>query len=282
MDTFWQTETGGHVITPLPGATPMKPGSAVGSINLKFHLTPLLIVYILQTFPFFGVKPSLLDESGTEIVGPGEGYLVFSQPWPGMMRSIYNNHERFQETYFTQFPGFYSTGDGKLNGTIDSNWPHELTSLFAALISGARRDEDGYLWITGRVDDKLNVSGHLMSTSEIESVLTEHAKVAEAAAVSRPHPVKGEALYCFVILNENQTFDQQLVGELKKLIRERIGSFAQPDVIQYAPGLPKTRSGKIMRRILRKVAVNDRNVGDTTTLADESIVEQLFANRPEN
>lgn len=148
--------------------------------------------------------------------------------------------------------------------------------------SGARRDEDGYLWITGRVDDKLNVSGHLMSTSEIEAVLTEHPDVAEAAAVSRPHSVKGESLYCFVTLNENATFDKKLVSELKKLIRERIGSFAQPDVIQYAPGLPKTRSGKIMRRVLRKVAVNDRNVGDTSTLADESIVEQLFANRPEN
>lgn len=233
-----------------------------------------------QTFPFFGVKPALLDESGTEIVGPGEGYLVFSQPWPGMMRTIYNDHERFQETYFTQFPGYYSTGDGKCDTKL-------AISIFILILTylrylGARRDEDGYLWITGRVDDKLNVSGHLMSTSEIEAVLTEHPNVAEAAAVSRPHLVKGESLYCFVTLNENATFDKKLVSELKKLIRERIGSFAQPDVIQYAPGLPKTRSGKIMRRVLRKVAVNDRNVGDTSTLADESIVEQLFANRPEN
>lgn len=237
VDTFWQTETGGHVITPLPGATNMKPGSA--------------------TFPFFGVKPSLLDENGDEVVGAGEGYLVFSQPWPGIMRTIFNNHPRFEETYFSKFPGYYCTGDG------------------------ARRDSDGYLWITGRCDDKLNVSGHLMSTAEIEAVLTEHAKVAEAAVVSRPHPIKGECLYCFIILNQNQTFDKILVNELKKLIRERIGPFAQPDVIQHAPGLPKTRSGKIMRRILRKIAVNDRDVGDTSTLADESIVDQLFANRPE-
>lgn len=147
---------------------------------------------------------------------------------------------------------------------------------------GARRDEDGYLWITGRVDDKLNVSGHLMSTAEIEAVLTEHPNVSESAVVSRPHPVKGECLYCFITPNSNATFDKQMVAELKKLIRDRIGSFAQPDIIQYAPGLPKTRSGKIMRRVLRKIAVNDRNVGDTSTLADESIVEQLFANRPEN
>lgn len=230
------------------------------------------------------MKPSLLDESGAEIIGPGEGYLVFSQPWPGMMRTIYNDHGRFQETYFQQFPGYYCTGDGKQNN-IETNFTNFIViflNRFCAFVVGARRDEDGYLWITGRVDDKLNVSGHLMSTSEIESVLTEHSKVSEAAAVSRPHPVKGESLYCFVTLKENVTFDQKLVGELKKLIRERIGSFAQPDVIQYAPGLPKTRSGKIMRRILRKVAVNDSNVGDTSTLAEESIVEQLFANRPEN
>lgn len=146
---------------------------------------------------------------------------------------------------------------------------------------GARRDSDGYLWITGRIDDKLNVSGHLMSTAEIEAVLTEHKKVAESAVVSRPHPIKGECLYCFITPNQNEVFDKTLVNELKKLIRERIGPFAQPDVIQHAPGLPKTRSGKIMRRILRKIAVNDRNVGDTSTLADESIVDQLFANRPE-
>ncbi|KAH8360482.1 hypothetical protein KR200_006874 [Drosophila serrata] len=236
VDTFWQTETGGHVITPLPGATPMKPGSA--------------------SFPFFGVKPTLLDECGIEIKGEGEGYLVFSQPWPGMMRTLYNNHERFEDTYFSKFPGYYCTGDG------------------------ARRDADGYLWITGRVDDMLNVSGHLMSTAEVESVLTEHPRVAESAVVSRPHPVKGECLYCFITPNENEEFDQKLISDLKKMVRERIGPFAMPDVIQNAPGLPKTRSGKIMRRVLRKIAVNDRNVGDTSTLADEHIVEQLFANRP--
>ncbi|XP_070499766.1 acetyl-coenzyme A synthetase [Chironomus tepperi] len=236
VDTFWQTETGGHVITPLPGCTPMKPGSA--------------------SFPFFGVKPMLLDEGGKEIQGEGEGYLVFSQPWPGMMRTVYNDHKRFEQTYFSKFPGYYCTGDG------------------------ARRDKDGYLWITGRVDDMLNVSGHLMSTAEVEAVLTEHSRVSEAAVVSRPHPVKGESLYCFITPNQNETFDKQLIDELKVLVRERIGPFAQPDAIQHAPGLPKTRSGKIMRRILRKVAVNDRDVGDISTLADEQIVEVLFNNRP--
>ncbi|KAG5677026.1 hypothetical protein PVAND_006813 [Polypedilum vanderplanki] len=237
VDTFWQTETGGHVITPLPGCTPMKPGSA--------------------SFPFFGVKPSLLDEGGKEIQGEGEGYLVFSQPWPGMMRTVFNDHPRFESTYFSKFPGYYCTGDG------------------------ARRDSDGYLWITGRVDDMLNVSGHLMATAEVEAVLTEHPRVSEAAVVSRPHPVKGECLYCFITPNQSETFDKKMVDELKVLVRERIGPFAQPDVIQHAPGLPKTRSGKIMRRILRKVAVNDREVGDISTLAEEQIVEILFQNRPE-
>ncbi|XP_012144046.1 acetyl coenzyme A synthase isoform X1 [Megachile rotundata] len=236
-DTFWQTETGGHVITPLPGATPMKPGSA--------------------TFPFFGVLPELLDEDGRLIEGEGEGYLVFRQPWPGMMRSLYGNHQRFQNTYFDRFHGFYCTGDG------------------------ARRDADGYLWITGRVDDMLNVSGHLMSTAEVESVLTEHSAVAEAAVVSKPHPVKGQCLYCFVTPNQEASFDKKLQDELKKKVRDRIGPFAQPDVIQYAPGLPKTRSGKIMRRILRKIAAGDRNVGDVSTLADETIVDLLFQLRPQ-
>ena len=236
-DTFWQTETGGHVITPLPGATPMKPGSA--------------------TFPFFGVLPELLDEDGRLIEGEGEGFLVFRQPWPGMMRTLYGNHQRFQNTYFDRFHGFYCTGDG------------------------ARRDADGYLWITGRIDDMLNVSGHLMSTAEVESVLTEHSLVAEAAVVSKPHPVKGQCLYCFVTPNEGATFDKKLQDELKKRVRERIGPFAQPDVVQHAPGLPKTRSGKIMRRILRKIAVGDRNVGDVSTLADESIVDLLFQLRPQ-
>lgn len=238
VDTFWQTETGGHVLTPLPGATPMKPGSA--------------------TFPFFGVLPELLDEEGKVIEGPGEGYLVFRRPWPGMMRTLFGNHERFESTYFSKFPGFYCTGDG------------------------ARRDEDGYLWVTGRVDDMLNVSGHLMSTAEVESVLGEHPSVSEAAVVSRPHPVKGECLYCFITPNQGVTFTDKLVSELKIKVREKIGPFAQPDVIQHAPGLPKTRSGKIMRRVLRKIAINDRNVGDTSTLADESVVELLFKNRPES
>lgn len=200
----------------------------------------------------------MLDESGTEIKGEGEGYLCFSQPWPGMMRTLFGNHERFETTYFSKFPGYYATGDG------------------------ARRDADGYLWVTGRVDDMLNVSGHLMSTAEVEAVLTEHERVAEAAVVSRPHPVKGECLYCFITPNEGHIFDKRLIDELRKLVRERIGPFAMPDVVQHAPGLPKTRSGKIMRRVLRKVALNDRDVGDISTLADEGIVEQLFNNRPSN
>ncbi|XP_058808196.1 acetyl-coenzyme A synthetase [Phymastichus coffea] len=236
-DTFWQTETGGHVITPLPGATPMKPGSA--------------------TFPFFGVQPELLDEDGHVIEGEGEGYLVFRRPWPGMMRTLYGNHERFQSTYFDRFHGFYCTGDG------------------------ARRDKDGYLWVTGRIDDMLNVSGHLMSTAEVESCLAEHTSVAEAAVVSKPHPVKGQCLYCFVTPNEGKIFDKKLQDELKKKVREKIGPFAQPDVIQHAPGLPKTRSGKIMRRVLRKIAIGDRNVGDVSTLADEGVVDLLFSLRPQ-
>ncbi|KAI4470965.1 acetyl-coenzyme a synthetase [Holotrichia oblita] len=236
VDTFWQTETGGHVLTPLPGAVPMKPGAA--------------------STPFFGVQPVLLDEFGKEIEGEGEGYLVFPRPWPGIMRTLFNNHERYETTYFSKFPGYYCTGDG------------------------ARRDSDGYLWVTGRVDDMLNVSGHLMSTSEVESVLTEHYGIAEAAVVAKPHPVKGECLYCFVTTTEAVVFDGKLLAELKQHVRERIGPFAQPDVIHNAPALPKTRSGKIMRRILRKVAINDRDVGDISTLAESNVVEQLFANRP--
>lgn len=210
------------------------------------------------SFPFFGVNPILLDEGGEIIEGEGEGYLVFDRPWPSMMRTIYNDHERFENTYFSKFPGYYCTSDG------------------------ARRDKDGYLWITGRVDDMLNVSGHLMSTAEVEAIITEHPRVNEAAVVARPHVVKGECLYCFVTPNENEIFDKAMVKELKDLIREKIGPFAQPDVIQLAPGLPKTRSGKIMRRILRKIAMNDHNVGDISTLADEQIVEILFSLRPEN
>ncbi|XP_058497977.1 acetyl-coenzyme A synthetase, cytoplasmic-like isoform X3 [Solea solea] len=235
VDTFWQTETGGHVLTPLPAATPMKPGSA--------------------TFPFFGVVPAILNESGEELEGPSEGYLVFKQPWPGVMRTVYGNHQRFETIYFQKFPGYYVTGDG------------------------CRRDEDGYYWITGRIDDMLNVSGHLLSTAEVESALVEHVSVAEAAVVGRPHPVKGESLYCFVTLTDGVTYNRALEAELKKQVREKIGAIATPDFIQNAPGLPKTRSGKIMRRVLRKIACDEHELGDISTLADSSVVEQLFQNR---
>ncbi|XP_038577912.1 acetyl-coenzyme A synthetase, cytoplasmic isoform X3 [Micropterus salmoides] len=235
VDTFWQTETGGHVLTALPAATPMKPGSA--------------------TFPFFGVVPAILNESGEELEGPSEGYLVFKQPWPGVMRTVYGNHQRFETTYFKKFPGYYVTGDG------------------------CRRDKDGYYWITGRIDDMLNVSGHLLSTAEVESALVEHEAVAEAAVVGRPHPVKGESLYCFVTLNDGVTFNRTLEAQLRKQVREKIGAIATPDYIQDAPGLPKTRSGKIMRRVLRKIACDERDLGDISTLADSSVVEQLFQNR---
>ncbi|XP_029291580.1 acetyl-coenzyme A synthetase, cytoplasmic-like isoform X3 [Cottoperca gobio] len=235
VDTFWQTETGGHVLTPLPAATPMKPGSA--------------------TFPFFGVVPAILNESGEELEGPSEGYLVFKQPWPGVMRTVYGNKQRFETTYFKKFPGYYVTGDG------------------------CRRDKDGYYWITGRIDDMLNVSGHLLSTAEVESALVEHEAVVEAAVVGRPHPVKGESLYCFVTLADGLTFNRTLEAGLKKQVREKIGAIATPDFIQNAPGLPKTRSGKIMRRVLRKIACDERDLGDISTLADSSVVEQLFQNR---
>ncbi|XP_035014915.1 acetyl-coenzyme A synthetase, cytoplasmic isoform X3 [Hippoglossus stenolepis] len=235
VDTFWQTETGGHVLTPLPAATPMKPGSA--------------------TFPFFGVVPAILNESGEELEGPSEGYLVFKQPWPGVMRTVFGNQQRFETIYFKKFPGYYVTGDG------------------------CRRDKDGYYWITGRIDDMLNVSGHLLSTAEVESALVEHEAVAEAAVVGRPHPVKGESLYCFVTLNDGLTFSRTLEAELKQQVREKIGAIATPDFIQNAPGLPKTRSGKIMRRLLRKIACDERELGDISTLADSSVVEQLFQNR---
>ncbi|XP_034392745.1 acetyl-coenzyme A synthetase, cytoplasmic isoform X3 [Cyclopterus lumpus] len=235
VDTFWQTETGGHVLTPLPAATPMKPGSA--------------------TLPFFGVVPAILNESGEELEGPSEGYLVFKQPWPGVMRTVYGNQQRFETTYFKKFPGYYVTGDG------------------------CRRDEDGYYWITGRIDDMLNVSGHLLSTAEVESALMEHKSVSEAAVVGRPHPVKGESLYCFVTLTDGVTYNRTLEAELKKQVREKIGAIATPDYIQNAPGLPKTRSGKIMRRVLRKIACDERDLGDISTLADSSVVEQLFQNR---
>ncbi|CAN7937121.1 unnamed protein product [Ixodes hexagonus] len=236
VDTFWQTETGGHVLTPLPGATPAKPGSA--------------------TFPFFGVEATILDEQGKEVEGEAEGYLVFKKPWPSMMRSVYGNHVRFETTYFKKFPGYYCTGDG------------------------ARRDKDGYFWVTGRMDDMLNVSGHLLSTAEVESALIEHKAVSESAVVARPHAVKGECLYCFVILKEGYDFNEKLVTELKEQVRNKIGPFATPECIHYAPGLPKTRSGKIMRRVLRQIAQNNRQFGDLSTLADESVVEALFKTRP--
>ncbi|XP_064410448.1 acyl-CoA synthetase short chain family member 2 like isoform X2 [Latimeria chalumnae] len=235
MDTFWQTETGGHVMTPLPGATPLKPGSA--------------------TFPFFGVLPTILNEHGEELEGETEGYLVFKQPWPSMMRTIYGNHERFENTYFKTFPGFYVTGDG------------------------CRRDKDGYYWITGRIDDMLNVSGHLLSTAEVESALGGHSAVVEAAVVSYPHTVKGECLYCFVTLKEGYEFTKTLSEELKKQVRDKIGPIATPDFIQNAPRLPKTRSGKIMRRILRQIARNEKDLGDTSTLVDPKVVELLCSQR---
>ncbi|XP_073774443.1 acyl-CoA synthetase short chain family member 2 like isoform X1 [Danio rerio] len=237
IDTFWQTETGGHVLTPLPAATPLKPGSA--------------------TCPFFGVQPAILNEHGEELEGEAEGYLVFRKPWPGIMRGVFGNQERFESTYFRKFPGFYVTGDG------------------------CRRDKDGYYWITGRIDDMLNVSGHLLSTAEVESALSEHPSVAEAAVVSRPHAVKGECLYCFITLKDQQEFNRTLMDELKRKVREKIGPIATPDFIQNAPGLPKTRSGKIMRRVLRQIARNEKELGDLSTLADPKVVEVLFSQRCE-
>uniref|UniRef100_A0A3P8ZWR2 acetate--CoA ligase n=1 Tax=Esox lucius TaxID=8010 RepID=A0A3P8ZWR2_ESOLU len=231
VDTFWQTET----------------------VSVSFLLYSR--ERDLKTFPFFGVVPAILNESGEELDGPSEGYLVFKQPWPGVMRTVYANHQRFETTYFKKFPGYYVTGDG------------------------CRRDQDGYYWITGRIDDMLNVSGHLLSTAEVESALVEHEAVAEAAVVSRPHPVKGESLYCFVTLTDGTGFSHTLEAELKKQVREKIGAIATPDFIQNAPSLPKTRSGKIMRRVLRKIARNERDLGDVSTLADSTIIEQLFQNR---
>ncbi|XP_031415805.1 acyl-CoA synthetase short chain family member 2 like [Clupea harengus] len=237
VDTFWQTETGGHVLTPLPAATTLKPGSA--------------------TLPFFGVQPSVMSESGEELEGEAEGYLVFRSPWPGIMRTVYRNQERFETTYFKKFPGFYVTGDG------------------------CRRDKDGYYWITGRIDDMLNISGHLLSTAEVESALTGHGSVAEAAVVSRPHTVKGECLYCFITLKDSTELTHTIKEELKRQVREKIGPIATPDFIQNAPGLPKTRSGKIMRRVLRQIARNERDLGDLSTLADPKVVEVLFSQRCE-
>jgi len=236
VDTWWQTETGGVLITPLPGATDLKPGSA--------------------TQPFFGVKPAIVDPDGRLIDGPGAGNLVITDSWPGQMRTVYGNHKRFVETYFTTYPGNFLTGDG------------------------CRRDEDGDYWITGRVDDVLNVAGHRMGTAEIESALVAHDKVSEAAVVGYPHNVKGQGIYAYVTLMAGERPSEELRKELVQWVRKEIGPIAQPDLIQFAPGLPKTRSGKIMRRILRKIAEDDfSNLGDTSTLADPAVVDDLIGNR---
>ena len=236
VDTWWQTETGAHMLTPLPGATSLKPGSA--------------------TLPFFGIQPALLDKDGREIEGPGEGLLMIKRSWPSQLRSVYGDHKRFYETYFKPFPGYYFTGDG------------------------AKRDKDGYFWITGRVDDVLNVSGHRMGTAEIESALVLHKLVAEAAVVGFPHPIKGQGIYCYVTLMEGTSPCDGIHSDLIDLCKKEIGPIAKPDIIQWAPGLPKTRSGKIMRRILRKIAANDVDeLGDTSTLADPNVILDLIENR---
>ena len=236
VDTWWQTETGGHLITPLPGATNLKPGSA--------------------TLPFFGIEPCLMDDQGQEVVGAGEGSLCFKRSWPGQMRTVFGDHERFKSTYFQTYPGLYFSGDG------------------------ARRDEDGYYWITGRVDDVINVSGHRMGTAEIESALVLHNDVAESAVVGYPHEIKGQGIYAYVTLNDGVTPSNKLKQELVNHVRGEIGPFASPDIVQWASGLPKTRSGKIMRRILRKIAINEiDNLGDTSTLAEPEVVNNLIENR---
>ena len=236
VDTWWQTETGAHMLTPLPGATPLKPGSA--------------------TRPFFGVEPVLLDNDGKIIEGAGEGNLAIKSSWPSQIRGVYGDHQRLIDTYFSTYPGYYFTSDG------------------------ARRDEDGYYWITGRVDDVLNVSGHRLGTAEIESALVHHEAVAEAAVVGYPHDVKGEGIYAYVTLMSGEQPSNALKTELIAMCTKEIGPIAKPDLIQWAPGLPKTRSGKIMRRILRKVAANElENLGDTSTLADPSVVDQLIEHR---
>ncbi|MBL6598844.1 MAG: acetate--CoA ligase [Alphaproteobacteria bacterium] len=236
VDTWWQTETGGILITPLPGATDLKPGSA--------------------TRPFFGIQPLLVDGEGQELTGATSGNLCITDSWPGQMRTVYGDHQRFIDTYFATFPGRYFTGDG------------------------CRRDEDGYYWITGRVDDVINVSGHRMGTAEVESALVAHAKVAESAVVGYPHDIKGQGIYAYVTLNMGEEPTEDLRKELVGWVRKEIGPIASPDLIQWAPGLPKTRSGKIMRRILRKIAENDYgSLGDTSTLADPAVVDDLIENR---
>ncbi|WP_411839322.1 acetate--CoA ligase [Paracoccus sp. ME4] len=238
VDTWWQTETGGHLITPLPGAIETKPGSA--------------------TLPFFGVRPVILDAATAEVQqgDPAEGVLCIADSWPGQMRTLWGDHARFEEAYFQQYPGYYFTGDG------------------------CRRDEDGYYWITGRVDDVINVSGHRLGTAEVESALVAHEKVAEAAVVGYPHPMKGQGIYAYVTLMNGVEPSEELRADLEKWVRTEIGPIAKPDLIQWAPGLPKTRSGKIMRRILRKIAENDHaTLGDTSTLAEPEVVDELIANR---
>jgi acetyl-CoA synthetase len=236
VDTWWQTETGGILISPQPGAMDLKPGSA--------------------TKPFYGIKPAVVDEKGNELSGACEGRLCMSDSWPGQMRTVYGDHQRFIDTYFSQHDGKYFTGDG------------------------CKRDEDGYYWITGRVDDVIIVSGHNLGTAEIESAFVAHPKVAEAAVVGYPHDIKGQGLYCYVTLKVGETGSDALTKELKDLVRKIIGPLATPDLIHYTPGLPKTRSGKIMRRILRKVAENQfDNLGDTSTLADPTVVQSLIDNR---
>jgi len=236
VDTWWQTETGGILITPLPGATKLKPGSA--------------------TRPFFGIKPELVDEKGNVLKGAASGNLVILDSWPGQMRTVYRDHERFVQTYFSTYKGMYFTGDG------------------------CRRDADGYYWITGRVDDVINVSGHRLGTAEVESALVSHPKVAEAAVVGYPHDIKGQGIYCYVTLIQGNQPSDELKKELVAHVRKEIGPLASPDQIQFSPGLPKTRSGKIMRRILRKIAEDDfSNLGDTSTLAEPAVVEDLVNNR---
>jgi acetyl-CoA synthetase len=236
MDTWWQTETGAHMLTPLPGAIDLKPGSA--------------------TVPFFGIQPVLLDPEGKEVVGAGEGNLCIKAAWPSQIRTVYGDHQRCIDTYYSTYPGYYFTGDG------------------------ARRDADGYYWITGRVDDVLNVSGHRMGTAEVESALVLHDKVAEAAVVGYPHDIKGQGIYAYVTLMAGEQPSDELKKELLALVVKEIGAIARPDIIQWAPGLPKTRSGKIMRRILRKIAANELDsLGDTSTLADPAVVNELIENR---
>ena len=236
VDTWWQTETGGAMIVPLPGATDMKPGAG--------------------SHPFFGIEPALVDADGKELEGATEGNLIIKNSWPGQMRTVYGDHARFYETYFAAYPGNYFTGDG------------------------CRRDEDGFYWITGRVDDVINVSGHRMGTAEVESALVSHPSVAEAAVVGYPHDIKGQGIYAYVTPTLDTKTSDELRKDLIKHVRKEIGPIAAPDLIQFAPGLPKTRSGKIMRRILRKIAEDEfGNLGDTSTLAEPEVVDDLIENR---